>query len=709
VRPALLLVDLQRDFLEDARLTPPAGAVVARARVLLEGFRALGLPVVHARSSARADLSDAMPHHRALGRAPCVEATDGALPPPGLEAREGEEVIRKRFFGAFSSPGLEAALRSRGVDTVVVAGVHLHACVAETALGAYERGFEVRVAEDATASYDPLHARLAREWLAARAARFLSASAILAEVAAALGRALPERSPGAVATLAGPAPEAAAALADPAGPGDASAPPLAHPAAVIAGAALPALATHPLLEKRVPARWASLEGLVPCAGEAEVERAARAADEARLPWAQTPPAERAARLLAWAAALEARREGLALILAEEVGKPVAEARAEADRTVSLIRIAASEFGTPFADECCGERGEVRARRRPLGAIAAITPWNNPLAIPAGKLAPALALGNTVLWKPAPLAPRAAEALLAAWLESGAPPETLALLHGDAGTAHALAADPRVAAVTFTGSSRAGRALALLCAARPIPFQGEMGGNNAAVVLPSAEVSAAAAALARSAYASAGQGCTATRRLVVHEECLEAFLAALRAALARERVGDPLDPASTLGPLVTRERQSAVEAALARAAAEGASVERAPCEAALREEGCFVPPALVTGASPSSAIAREETFGPVAVLLPARDLDDALAIANGVEEGLVASVYTSDPEERERALDALEAGVLKANLPTRGVDPLAPFGGWKASGLGPPEHGRWDAAFFTRWQAVYAADRAAGRA
>jgi acyl-CoA reductase-like NAD-dependent aldehyde dehydrogenase len=281
-----------------------------------------------------------------------------------------------------------------------------------------------------------------------------------------------------------------------------------------------------------------------------------------------------------------------------------------------------------------------------------------------------------------------------------PAGLVGLVTGEAATARRLAKHPGVAAVTLTGSVATGRSAALLCARLGKPLQAELGGNNAAIILADCPVRDEARSLALAAFSFAGQRCTAIRRFIVERPVLDEFREVFVTAVESLRLGDPRDSLTEIGPLISRAAVERIQSLLSRAAAGGAAVLCGGKTPPGLEQGCWLTPAVVSGAAPDSEIVRSETFGPVAVILPADDLEDALAIANSVEHGLVASLHTGDDRARCRFCEAAEAGILKLASGPLAVHPDAPFGGWKASGFGPPEHGLWDRAFYTRPQAVY---------
>jgi acyl-CoA reductase-like NAD-dependent aldehyde dehydrogenase len=260
-------------------------------------------------------------------------------------------------------------------------------------------------------------------------------------------------------------------------------------------------------------------------------------------------------------------------------------------------------------------------------------------------------------------------------------------------------------VAITGGAAAGWAAQLACARRRIPLQAELGGNNAALVAADADLTHAAQLIAAGAFEFAGQRCTANRRVVVERACLADFTAALCAATASLGWGRPRDETTRVGPLVSQAARGRVARSVERAVADGAvplgrAPEAWPEHAALRSEGAYLPPAVLACDAPGAAIVQQETFGPVLVVQAAADWADALRLTNGVRQGLVAAAFTDDPERRDVFLREVRAGIVKLGTSTAGADVEAPFGGWKQSGIGPPEHGEANREAYTRAQAVY---------
>ncbi len=619
MKPLLLLVDLQNDFLSAPGLEPASAEIVAGAARLLARARSAGVPVIHVRTSVDPAADDRMPHWKALGRWKCVPGTPGHAGPPELDPAAGERVVSKRFFSAFDAPELAPALAASGADTLIVAGVHLHGCVRATVLDAYARGFEVAVAEDAVASDDPLHAAVTRRYLDGRAARFAPSDELM-------------------------------------------------------GSGLKSSAFR--------------------APNSEEFRPDPARDAGRQ-WRRVPPEERGRVLTRLADLLDAAAPAIARELAADIGKPVRQGEAETRRSAVLLRNAAALR----ADAPVKSGPDSLYRRVALGVVAVVTPWNNPVAIPWGKIGPAIALGNAVVWKPAPPATSVALRTLALAREAGLPEGLVRVVAGDHRVAAAVMSAPGVDAVSISGSSLAGWAAQEICARRRIPLQAELGGNNAAIVWEGADLARAAELVAFGAFSFAGQRCTANRRVIVADALFDAFLAHLTSAVAALAWGDPFHPATQVGPLISEAARDRVAAAVARAAAAGARVI-APHGAAPRGGGAYFPPTLVIEPAHDSGIVQEETFGPILVVERARDFEEALGLVDGVRQGLVAALFAGPGPWRERFQEAVRAGILKWDSSTADADAFAPFGGWKSSGVGPPEHGPGNVEFYTRLQAIY---------
>ncbi|HRA19673.1 MAG TPA: aldehyde dehydrogenase family protein, partial [Anaerolineae bacterium] len=410
--------------------------------------------------------------------------------------------------------------------------------------------------------------------------------------------------------------------------------------------------------------------------------------------------ERVAPLQRAAEILEARTDAYALLMAREMGKPLREGRAEVQKCASVCRYYAAEAAAMLADQ---PRPSDAARSyvspRPLGVVLGIMPWNFPFWQAIRFSAPTLAAGNTVLLKHAPSVTGCALALEALWHEAGVPEGGFQILLAELDQLPAVIADPRVAAVSLTGSSRAGRSVAAAAGAALKPCVLELGGSDPAVVLADADLELAVEQCAVGRLINAGQSCIATKRIIVSRPLRAAFEEALLARLARLRVGDPRDEATELGPLAREDLRDALARQVTQSVAAGAACRlggQAPSGA-----GWYYPVTLLTDPPPGSPACREELFGPVATLIEAADEEDAIRLANDTAFGLGAAVYSRDVARAEAiARDRLEAGSAFVNAFVRS-DPRLPFGGSKDSGWG-RELGREGLLAFTSAKTVWVA-------
>jgi acyl-CoA reductase-like NAD-dependent aldehyde dehydrogenase len=458
------------------------------------------------------------------------------------------------------------------------------------------------------------------------------------------------------------------------------------------------------LECHNPAAADELVSSYPLDDAAAVTAAVGAAQRAAAEWAATPGPRRASVLEHAALLIEERSEEIAADMVREAGKLLAEARGEVLRAAAVLRFHAGE-----AQRVSGTAGEgadpgtiAFTRRRPLGVVGLITPWNFPIAIPAWKLAPALAAGNAVVMKPSSRAPGGALALAAAIDDAGLPQGALQVVIGGAEVGATLADDPRVAALSFTGSNAVGMALSERVAKRGVRFQAELGGNNPLIVCEDADLGHAVATAVAGAFGSAGQKCTATRRVIVAASVFDDFAQRFVAATEALVVGPGDDPASQVPPLIDGRAQREVLEGIEEARGKGAAVltggEDGGPELA---GGHYVRPTILADVPVGTAVLDDEVFGPVCAIQYATDLDDAIRLANRTPYGLSASICTRDLGAAFAFVERIDAGMVHVNRPTPGADPHLPFGGVKGStASGHREQGEAAIEFFTEGQTVY---------
>jgi acyl-CoA reductase-like NAD-dependent aldehyde dehydrogenase len=457
------------------------------------------------------------------------------------------------------------------------------------------------------------------------------------------------------------------------------------------------------VEDRNPSDLSDVVGEYAVADEVQVDAAIAAAEQAAPAWGATTPQERFTILEAAGLELAARADELGEQLSREEGKPRAEGVAEVQRAAQIFRFFAGEALRIPGEHVRSVRPgvDVDVLREPLGVVGVITPWNFPIAIPAWKLAPALAYGNTVVFKPAELVPASAWSLVDILSRAGLPPGVCNLVVGPGRVVgERLVHDPRVRGVTFTGSQAVGKGVAAGLAARFGRYQLEMGGKNPLVVLDDADLDVAVDCAVQGAYFQTGQRCTASSRLIATAGIHDRFVDAMVERLGELQVGHALAEGTQIGPVVSADQFEQDRSYLQIGAEEGAKLAFGGRVLERQTDGYFLEPALLVGTTNDMRVNREEIFGPVATVTRADDAEHALALANDTEFGLSAGVCTTLLKHATMFRDGLQAGIVTVNLPTAGVDYHVPFGGTKGSSSGTREQGRYAVEFYTTVKTAY---------
>ncbi|MBI1885178.1 MAG: aldehyde dehydrogenase family protein [Chloroflexi bacterium] len=445
-------------------------------------------------------------------------------------------------------------------------------------------------------------------------------------------------------------------------------------------------------------------GTFPDSGRNDVGDAVAAAVKAQAEWQRTPAPHRGEILFRAAEMMVARKEELSREVTTEMGKVLKEARGDVQEAIDMTYYMAGEGRRQFGHVVPSELPDkfAMAVRQPHGVVAAITPWNFPLAIPSWKLMPALVAGNTVVFKPSPYSPLSAYNIVRILEEVGLAPGVVNLVFGEDDTGAALVEDPRVGMVSFTGSMEVGREIAAYCGRHGKRVHLEMGGKNAIIVLDDADVELALEGAVWSAFGTTGQRCTAASRLIVQRGLMAEFSDRLMARASTLRLGNGLDDSVEMGPVVNQPQLQKVESYVGIGVEEGATIACGGSRLKDGElaKGYFFPPTVFADVKPKMRIAQEEIFGPVTDLIACASLEEAVAVNNDVPYGLVTSIYTRDVTKAFKAMEGITTGIVYVNAGTIGAEVHLPFGGTKGTGNGHREAGIAALDSYSEWKTVY---------
>jgi len=444
-------------------------------------------------------------------------------------------------------------------------------------------------------------------------------------------------------------------------------------------------------------------GQFPASGPADVDEAVSSAAEALPEWDHRPAPQRGRILRDAADLMVERKEDMAETMTREMGKPVFETKGDVQEAIDTAYYAATEtrrlFGRTVPSELPDKMN--MSIRRPVGVCGIITAWNFPVAVPSWKILPALAAGNTVVFKPSEEAPRSGLLFVETLIDAGIPDGVINVVHGDGETGSALVEHPEVDAVGFTGSYEVGTSIAETCGRLNKRVSLEMGGKNPMIVMEDADLDLALDGAIWGAYGTTGQRCTATSRLICHEEVHDEFVSMIAEEAQDLVLGDGTHDDTDVGPLINQGALEKVEKYVQIGQDEGATLEFGGDPSAVENEsGFFYPPTLFTGVEPDMRIAQEEIFGPVLSVFEVGSYEEAVSVANDTRYGLSSAIYTEDVRQSYRAMRDLEAGITYVNGPTIGAEAHMPFGGVKDTGNGHRDGGWAAYEFFTEHKTIY---------
>lgn len=456
-------------------------------------------------------------------------------------------------------------------------------------------------------------------------------------------------------------------------------------------------------ENRNPAKPEDLIATFPQSAKEDVDAAVAAAAKAYDSWRLVPAPKRAEILYKAGQLFVERKEQFAQELTREMGKVIAEARGDIQEVIDMIFYTAGEGRRLFGQTTPSELKNkfCMTVRMPIGVVGCITPWNFPMAIPSWKIAPALLCGNTVVFKPASDTPIMALRFVETMIEAGVPEGVLNLVYGPGSSlGDAIINNPDVKVVSFTGSSDVGRIVNEKCAPTFKRVSLEMGGKNACIVMPDANIDLAVNGILWGAFGTTGQRCTATSRLIVHRDIQKQLVEKLVERTKKLKLGYGLDAGVDVGPVINEASWNKVEEYVGIGKADGADLICGGNKATGAGTGWFFEPTIFDNVTKTMRIAQEEIFGPVLAVMPVGSLDEAIDVANDIAFGLSTSIYTKDVNQAFRAVRDLDAGITYVNAPTIGAEVHLPFGGTKGTGNGHREAAETCLDIFTEWKAVY---------
>ncbi|KKK39823.1 aldehyde dehydrogenase [Mesobacillus campisalis] len=454
-----------------------------------------------------------------------------------------------------------------------------------------------------------------------------------------------------------------------------------------------------------PANKSEIVGYVQNSTKSDLDKAVQAAHQAKKTWRKMGQSARGQLLFKAANILEENLDVIAETMTREMGKTLPEAKGETARGVAILRYYAGEGMRKEGDVIPSSDKDalMLTKRSPLGVVGVITPWNFPVAIPIWKVAPALVYGNTVVLKPASEAAVTAAKVVECFEKAGFPDGVVNFITGSGSViGQALIEHPLLNAITFTGSETVGEGVAKAAASKGIKYQLEMGGKNPVIVARDAELDKAVEAVISGAFRSTGQKCTATSRVIVESEVYEDFKEKLVEATKKITVGDGLAEGIWMGPCASESQFKTVQSYIKKGKEEGAVLILGgePLKGEEFDRGFYISPAIFDDVKPDMAIAQEEIFGPVIGLIKAANLENAIEMANNTKYGLSASIFTSNIGALLEFVDEIDAGLVRVNAESAGVELQAPFGGMKASSTGSREQGEAAKEFFTAIKTVF---------
>ena len=626
---ALIIIDAQNYFFDKENLQPPKHLVINEIARTLNYFRENKITIFHVHTRIDKNLKNKMPHWSNDLAKLFQEGKSTYKTPASLSPKKEELVFHKSFYSSFSEPQLEESLRKRSIDELYIIGLYTHACIRQTSIDAYTKGFKVNIIENAIASDDSVQANLTQDYLSKRGVNFLSLEDFMQYSS------------------------------------------VSHKRNSLSNPHDHTLSNNVQVDNK------------------KIKRHLNDLKKYQASWFESSFKKRQRILLNLFKILKANKKNFIKCIMKDVGKTLSLAEDEFYFALQLMNhtlLNAQEL-------------KLKERLLPHGVVAIITPWNNPLALPIGKILPALLQGNTVIWKPAEEVPLTSKLILKLFKEAECS-KVIHMVSGGGEVVDLLIRSDIVSAVSFTGSEKVGRSIAIQCAGRFKPFQGELGGNNSLLLFTKKNIEKNVRSIAQSVYAFSGQRCTAIRRIIIHKKFKKLFLN-LFIEEVKNLEKNFIFPRGILSPIISTKKRDALINAVHGAISEGANLLLGGgILDGKGRKGSWMQPTLIDNVNPKSKLAQEELFGPIAILYEVTSIERAVEIANQSHHGLLTVLLSEDKKEINFYKKNANAGIVSVNQCPIRVDPAMAFSGWKSSGIGMPEHGVWDQIFYNRIQSLY---------
>jgi acyl-CoA reductase-like NAD-dependent aldehyde dehydrogenase/nicotinamidase-related amidase len=640
VNSALIIIDVQSGFLKDKKLKPSREIFLESLQATIGFAREKKMAIIHVHTALN-NLKDRMPHWSSDYALTFMKSGRNLLIPDEAMPQSSELKFKKNSYSPFIDSSFIQQLKKLRIKKIFISGLYTHACIRAAAIDAYQMGFKVIILKDAVASTDPAHATISLNYLSQRGIDIWGMNEFKFQL-------LPQKNN-------------------------------------------IYICPDPTNTKKIKKRINPLSSN-------DIDKIISRFNLLSPKWTDSKLKKRMAILMGWKKIIQKSKDKIIDHIIDEVAKPKKFAEEEFklgmlifDHVLNLAKTEAV-INTSIKNQA--------VRYVPKGTVALITPFNNPFAIPLGKILPAILYGNKILWKPA-IETLNIAIFLKSLLEKISNDSIIQIIEGGTHESRILAQHPGIDAISFTGSEYAGKELAMIAANKLQPLQAEMGGNNSIIIDDTVDIKKIAKSLCRSIFSFSGQRCTAIRRVIILKGMEDEFIKVFMREVRNLKLGDPKNSTTDIGPLISQEHCKKLASICKPEHHEGDIL----CGGKVSKEwsqGNWFEPTIILNPRLDAAIVKQETFGPIAVILVAKNIESAVRIANDVEQGLLNILCSKKQKVQEYFMSHIKSGMISINQLPVEINPTLPFSGIKNSGFGYPEHGLFDKLFYTSTQTIYQA-------